>query len=404
MSTFYVYNNTYVGKCYWTEKRSRINGVFSYDDDYLSGKENWTIDPALSLVIGAQPSKNGLPGAFRDASPDRWGQTLIRHRYRKEYKDKSKQTRRLNDVDYLMGVSDFSRQGDLRFSLEKDGVFEHPSDNIPQLTALPKLLYAAHNYEAENEENAITFLLNAGSASLGGARPKAAVIDGEDLFIAKFPHKQDKWDVMAWEWVCLNIAAEAGIDVPENRLVLIDGQNVLLVKRFDRAGIKRIGYISAMTMLGLSDGEHADYYEIAEKLRDISISVKDDLYELYKRIILNILLNNTDDHLRNHGLVHSGSGWKLSPVFDINPTPDSTTLRVTSIFSELEKERAITALKRNCQVFNISLNEADKVLSDVQNAIKKIEIYTKKAGIPKDECKMVLNAIGFTEPTCSKPQ
>ena len=340
MGTFYVYNKNYAGKCFWTEKRSRITCLFSYDDDYLVEKNNWNIDPELSLILGVQPLTGGIPGAFRDASPDRWGQTLIRHRFRKECEVAGKPIRKINDIDYLMGVSDFTRQGDLRFSFDKGGTFEHPSDNIPQLAVLSKLLYAAHNYEAENDESAIEFLLTAGSASLGGARPKAAILDDKDLYIAKFPHKQDKWDVMAWEWVCLNVATEAGCDIPKNKLEYIDEQCVLLIKRFDRAEQKRIGYISMMTLLGLRDGQQADYSEIAEKLRDVSVSVDKDLHELYRRILINIHLNNTDDHLRNHGLVRLGSGWRLSPAFDINPTPDKTTMRVTSVFSELAKNKA----------------------------------------------------------------
>jgi len=395
MGTFYVYNKHYAGKCFWTEKRSRITCLFSYDDSYITEKDNWNIDPGMSLTLGAQPTPAGFPGAFRDASPDRWGQNLIRHRHRKECELAGRSIRALNSVDYLMGVSDFTRQGDLRFSFDKGGTFEHPSDNIPQLVILPKLLYAAQNYEAENEENAIDFLLNAGSASLGGARPKAAVLDGLDLYIAKFPHRQDKWNVMAWEWVCLNVAVDAGINVPENRLEKIDNQCVLLVKRFDRAEQKRVGYISMMTLLDLADGEQADYSEMAEKLRDVSVSADNDLHELYRRIILNILLNNTDDHLRNHGLIRSGSSWKLSPVFDINPTPDVITVRVTSVFSETEKVRALEALKSNIKTFHLSADKAGSIRNDVYEAVKSIESYAIKAGISKEERKMVLNAIGL---------
>jgi len=397
MSEFYVYNDNYVGKYYWTQKRAQISGMFSYDDNYLAHAKNWNIDPCLSLTLGAQPVSGGIPGAFRDASPDRWGQTLIRHRHRRECDATGKSSRALNDIDYLMGVSDFSRQGDLQFSYEKDGTFEHPSDNIPKLTILPKLLYAAHNYEAEHQESAIEFLLNAGSASLGGARPKVAVLDGEDLYIAKFPHRQDKWNVMAWEWVCLNVAAEAGSDIPSNRLEHIDGQSVLLIKRFDRAKQKRIGYISMMTLLGLSDGQQADYSEMAEKLRDVSVSADNDLHELYRRIILNILLNNTDDHLRNHGLIRNGSGWRLSPAFDINPTPDVTTVRVTSVFSEVERARALEALETNVDNFNLTSSKAVVIRKDIDNAIKSIDSYAIKAGISKEERKMVQNAVGLNE-------
>jgi serine/threonine-protein kinase HipA len=296
-------------------------------------------------------------------------------------------------VDYLLGVSDFTRQGDLRFSLEKGGVFHHHSNDAPKLVALPKLLDASHRYVSGKDESAIAYLLDAGSASLGGARPKAAVCDGEDLYIAKFPHRQDSWDVIAWEWASLNVAAEAGISVPENRLVEISGQNVLLVKRFDRESGKRLGYISMMTLLGLTDGEHADYSEIAEKLRNVSVSAKSDLQELFRRIALSLLLNNTDDHLRNHGLLRSGSGWRLSPVFDINPNPDTSAARSTSVFAEMEKEAALAALLANAFAFDLSPQEAADLLSEVSLAVKSIEKFAIHAGIHKSEREGIIRSI-----------
>ena len=395
MGTFFVYNDAYVGKCYWTEKRSRATGVFTYDEEYLSGNDHWNIDPALSLISGAQTSGSGLPGTFRDATPDRWGQTLIRQRHLRENKKHGGPARALSEVDYLLGVSDRARQGNLRFSLEKGGAFLHPSDDIPKLVALPKLLDAAHRYTAAQDESAIKYLLDTGSASLGGARPKAAVMDGDDLYIAKFPHRQDQWDVMAWEWAALSVAAEAGIAVPENRLVDIEGQNVLLVKRFDRSRGKRIAYISAMTLLGLTDGEQADYSEITEKLRDVSVSAKEDLMELYRRIALSLYLNNTDDHLRNHGLLRSGSGWRLSPVFDINPNPEPAAARGTSVFGELEKEPALTALTENADTFGLTEQEASKILSVVSTAARSCEKYAVRAGVKKSEREFILRTLGM---------
>jgi serine/threonine-protein kinase HipA len=395
MGVFFVYNDVYVGKCYWTEKRSRVTSVFAYEDGYLASKNNWNIDPSLSLITGSQASKYELPSAFLDAAPDRWGRTLIRHRHLRESKNSGKKARTINEVDYLLGVNDFARQGDLRFSLSENGVFEHPSEDIPKLVSLPKLLSSAHKYIEKQDDSAIAYLLDAGSASLGGARPKAAVYNGDELYIAKFPNKQDKWDVIAWEWVCLNVAAEAGIDVPENRLVEIDGENVLLLKRFDRADGKRVGYISAMTLLGLSDGEHADYSEIAEKLCCISVSGKADLHELFRRIVFSLLINNTDDHLRNHGFLRSGSGWRLSPVFDINPNPDTSAMRVTSVFTELEKEAALVALLTNANVFDLLSPEAEAILAEVTSSIKSCDKLARMASIKKSERELLLRTVGL---------
>ena len=395
MGAFHVYNKTYAGRCYWTERRSNITGVFTYDDDYLSGNGNWAIDPALALVSGAQAAKNGLPGAFRDTAPDRWGRNLIRRRFLRESRASGNRIRNINEIDYLLGVSDFARQGDLRFSLERGGAFQYPSSDVPKLVSLPNLLNAVRIYESEQNEQAISYLLDAGSASLGGARPKAAVYDGEDLYMAKFPHKQDKWDVVAWEWIVLQVAAEAGISVPANKLVKIDGQNVLLVRRFDRSGNERIGYISAMTLLGLTDFDQADYSEIAEKIRDICVSVKSDLQELYRRIVLSVLINNTDDHLRNHGFLRSGCGWRLSPVFDINPNPDASALRSTSVFSEVEKEAALEALRVYADAFDLTPQDSATILSEVTTAVKSCTKYADRAGIPKSEQKMFLPAFGL---------
>jgi serine/threonine-protein kinase HipA len=388
MSVFHIYNGQYAGRCFWSEKRGRVSSVFTYDNDYLSGGRNWSIDPSLALVSGAQPAPNGLPGAFCDASPDRWGRNLIAHRFLREHKEREdarKKSRSLNDVDYLLGVSDFARQGNLRFSLEKGGVFEHPQNDIPKLLALPKLLQSAREYIADENEGAIAYLLDAGSASLGGARPKAAVLDGDRLLIAKFPHRQDAWDVIAWEWVALCVAEEAGIRAPIRRLVQAEGQNVLLLDRFDRIGGQRLGYISAMTMLSLVDGNQADYADIAAGLRDVSVCAKEDLRELFRRIAFSLAINNTDDHLRNHGLLQEGSGWRLSPIFDVNPTPGKAMARATGVFGEIFREPALAALKEHADAFDLTLGAAEKIMREVSKAAKSVRKYADAAGIKPSE-------------------
>jgi len=384
MGAFFVYTDTYAGRCFWTAKQGRVSSIFSYDDSYIRGAGNWNIDPAFALTVGSQPAVTELPGAFRDTAPDRWGRSLIDRRHRQEARKQGRAPRMLTEVDYLLGVSDFARQGCLRFSLTQDGVFEHPSDDVPRLVALPKLLYYTQQLASGTDETAVSFLLEAGSASLGGARPKASVADGERLLIAKFPHRLDEWDVTAWEWVMLEVAAEAGISVPAHELLSIENQHVLLTERFDRKGAARLGYISAMTLLGLDDGMTADYADIVLGLRDVSASPKADMEELYRRIVLTILVNNTDDHLRNHGLIRNGSGWRLSPVFDVNPNPEAAT-RSTSIFGEIEKNAALAALESGAETFGLDHARAEKISAEVRDAVRSWRRYAVKAGIPKDE-------------------
>ena len=183
----------------------------------------------------------------------------------------------------------------------------------------------------DDDFDAVKALLEAGTGSLGGARPKAAVIgdDGRQL-IAKFPHAEDGWDVMAWEATSLDLAEAAGVVTPPHRLTLVGGRNVLLLERFDRAADgRRIGYMSAMTLLEQRDGESSDYVEIAEQFAEVSARPKDDARELFRRVALSVGLNNTDDHLRNHGFVRAKGGWTLSPVFDVNPNPDAGARQTT---------------------------------------------------------------------------
>jgi serine/threonine-protein kinase HipA len=359
--------------------------MFSYDADYLADDRGWNIDPSLSLVEGSQAVSGELPGALRDAAPDRWGRNLILHRYNRENAVSGKRPRSPGEIDYLLGVSDVSRQGNLRFALEKGGEFQHPSNDVPKLIALPKLLAAADEYADNHSVAAMTCLLDAGSASLGGARPKASVADGENLAIAKFPHRQDETDVIAWEWVALELASTAGIDTPAHKLVDIGDRKVLLVERFDRKRGERVGYISAMTALGRKDGERADYSEIADKIRDISVFAGGDLEELFRRIAFSLLINNTDDHLRNHGFLAEGSGWRLSPVFDVNPDENASVSRATAVFGETGREASLFALTANADHFGLTKGAAKMILAEVARAIGRYAKLAADAKIRKDE-------------------
>ncbi|SNY09458.1 type II toxin-antitoxin system HipA family toxin [Paractinoplanes atraurantiacus] len=293
----------------------------------------------------------------------------------------------LDDRDYLLGVSDETRQGALRFKVEGEAQFQHPSPDVPKLIALPSLMYAADAASRDGPDNmeAIKTLLDAGTASLGGARPKASVRDGDRLLIAKFPHHADGWSVIAWEKTALDLAEAAGIPVPRRQLVGVEGSPVLLLDRFDREGSRRVGYISAMTLLEAQDGQPRDYTEMAEVIPEQSSAAVDDLRQLWRRIAFSVALHNTDDHLRNHGFLRRGPGWRLAPAFDINPHPDLAAQRVTGIAGAADPADEVQALLVYAESFGLTDSQARAVLSEVADAASNWEAVARSNGIPQSE-------------------
>lgn len=375
------------GDAYFTFRRGRLTATFSYERDYVASPSAYAVDPALRLTTGSWPLPHGLPGAFSDAAPDRWGRNLIARRLRAEASAEGRAAPTLDDRDFLLGVSDETRQGALRFKTAPDDVFQHPTPDVPKLIALPSLLHAANAVSHDEADNldAIKTLLDAGTGSLGGARPKASVRDGDRLLIAKFPHHADGWSVIAWEKTALDLAQDAGIDVPDRQLVGIEGSPVLLLNRFDREGSRRVGYISAMTLLEAQDGQPRDYTEVAETLPENSSAVVEDLRQLWRRIAFSVAIHNTDDHLRNHGFLHRGSGWKLSPAFDINPNPDLAGQRVTSIGGATTPAEEVNALLVYAESFGLTNAQARVVLREVADAADGWQTVARRNGITAAE-------------------
>lgn len=321
-----------VGRAYFTRTRGQVSTTFIYAPDYLvNGGMN--IDPVLRLVSGAQYVERLLP-AFADSAPDRWGRNLIDKAQRIRAREEKRAPRRLDDVDYLLGVSDDTRQGALRFRLPDSAEYLGPPSRVPKLVSLPQLLRASDELAKDDDPaRAVKELLATGTTGLGGARPKASVRleDGRPA-IAKFPHSSDQWDVMAWEATCLDLLAKVGVRTPRHRLTHVGDRSVLILERFDRTVEgARIPYISAMTASGSSDGERMDYADIAEAMRDLSGSPARDQKELFDRVVFSVAVGNTDDHLRNHGFLADRDQWSLSPVFDVNANPDLAQIRSTSI-------------------------------------------------------------------------
>ncbi|MDR1087717.1 MAG: type II toxin-antitoxin system HipA family toxin [Coriobacteriales bacterium] len=346
MTTLYTYRGTeqapeLVGLAYVNQRRGRLASTFAYDQLYLANAHTQPVDPELPLQAGNWPVRYELPGSFMDSTPDRWGRNLINKRY---------PNKRLNNLDYLIGVSDISRQGALRFKTEQEGDFQFPDTRVPKLMALSELLDATQALDdTHREAEAVQFLLDAGSGSLGGARPKAVVEKDGRLFLAKFPHAHDSYDVITAEYETLVQAKRNGMDVPECELIAVGSAKVLLVERFDRClkdGCnERIPYISAMTALRAQDGEQRDYLEILDFISRAGSHPRQDTLELLRRIRYTLEVNNTDDHLRNHGFLYTNGGWHLSPLFDVNPNPNCATPRQTALGGHTDAEGSLMVLE-----------------------------------------------------------
>ncbi len=384
-----------VGQAHFTRARGQISTTFLYDPGYLSS-DGTSIDPALPLVSGAQ-HQAGLVRAFADSAPDRWGRTLIEKAERVRAREEGRVPRLLDDVDFLLGVSDDTRQGALRYRLPGGEAFLGKPATVPRLVSLPELLRASDELASdEDPSRAVKQLLDTGTTGLGGARPKASVrLEDGSLAIAKFPHGSDRWDVMAWEATALDLLEAAGIRVPQRRLARVGERSVLLLRRFDRTGEgHRLGYISAMTALSAADGEHRDYAEIAEAMRDLSWSPKADHHELFDRVVASVALGNTDDHLRNHGFLADRGSWTLSPVFDVNPNPDPQLARSTSIMgadTPLDEAEALRALAEEC---SLSLAQARERIVRVAGAVAGWRDAARRNGVREQEITMMADSVG----------
>lgn len=373
------------GTAYFNRGPRGLSTSFSYERSYLADPRAYPLDPQLPLLSGSHTT-SGLPGSFADCAPDRWGRNLIGKRIRAEALARGTRPPALDDVDFLTGVSDLTRQGALRFRATDTGPFVSPENTVPRLIELPALLHASDAIDAGGDDlAAVKALLGAGTGTLGGARPKASVRDEGALHVAKFPKPSDDWNVIAWEMTALDLADRAGITVPPHRLVSVDGRNVLLLRRFDRAATDRIDYVSAMTMMQMHDGDSADYVDIAETLPEFSSQTAADLRELWRRIAFSIAVHNTDDHLRNHGLLRDTAGWRLAPAFDINPNPDTAEQRATSIGGASAPGAELDALLTYRQAFGVTDPDARRILGEILEATSDWRTVAGAHGIPPKE-------------------
>lgn len=395
--------NLLAGQMYSHRHRGSESASFVYDSRYLADPDAYSLDPALPLVTGTLQTPVGrrLFGAFADSSPDRWGRTLIQRAERARAKAAATAPRSMSEIDLLLGVRDDLRQGALRFRLGDQGPFLATEESgVPVLTDLPALLDIAARAERDtaNYED-LRRLLRAGS-SLGGARPKAHVLDaGGRVSIAKFPSvASDTWNVMAWEKVALDLARDAGVMVPDSQLIRAGNRHVLIVDRFDRLGAARVGYASAMTMLEAGDGDQRSYLEIAAVIEERSTAATEDLRQLWRRMAFSILISNTDDHLRNHGFLHQrGESWTLSPAFDLNPNPDPGPKNLSTAIDFTDTRASVDTLISVAPYFRLDPGDAVEVLAQVARAAARWHMVAKTHGLTQQELDVMEPAFEHAE-------
>ncbi|RLV56090.1 type II toxin-antitoxin system HipA family toxin [Aeromicrobium phragmitis] len=372
------------GTVNFTEGRT-FTSSFRYAVDYLARPDSYPIEPGLPLDDAPHVVGGGLPLALDDASPDRWGRMLLERQRGTDRLDDPSLSPSLTPADYLVGVSDATRQGALRFTGEPEGPYLADLPAVPKVLELPRLLAAADAVTADDSDwaGAVKTLLDAGTGALGGAMPKAAVVEDGALWLAKFPVLGQSVDLAAWEKTALDLAAMSGVSVPERRILRLGERTALLVKRFDRAGEQRIPYISARTLIEEeSETPHADYTDIVASLRAEGTRPDADSEALFRLVVLGALTNNTDNHLRNLGFLRSGTGWILAPAFDITPQRDLGQPRATSIAGSVypgDTGRGLLALAPHCK---LTENRARAITAEVLDVVSAWRDVAEENGAP----------------------
>lgn len=369
-----------IGKLYFTSLRGKAVYSFEYDSEWI--KTGISIDPELPLFTGLHyASSNDNFGIFKDSSPDRWGQLLMKRREVLLSVINNTKPRSIFGIDFLMGVHDSHRMGGMRFKENRDGDFMSNDQSLatPPWTSLRELEYAVNQYEKNADELDETSLkwinqLIAPGSSLGGARPKADVIDSNgNQWIAKFPSRNDDSDVGLWEMVVHELAVQAKIIVT-NAVVrkLASTYNTFLSQRFDRTSDgKRIHYASAMTLLQRKDGDDAEsgvsYLDLVGFIKSNCSDVERNLEELFRRVLFSVCISNTDDHLRNHGFLYTVQGWSLSPAFDLNPNETGTGLKLN--IDEYDNSLNVELVMHTASNYLISESRAVEIKEDVLLAV-----------------------------------
>lgn len=390
-----------VGELCYEKLRGSESYAFRFDDNWLKFHAGIKLSEDINNYPGLQYTQpgNDIFGCFSDALPDRWGRTLLKRREQIQASEEKRAVRNLSSFDYLMGIDDYSRMGGFRLKREQDGDFINasPSLKIPPLTELRQLVLASQEVEKSEENDVlpekkwIAQLIQPGT-SLGGARPKAGVLDDSgNLCIAKFPSRKDDYDTGLWEHFSHLLARKAGINAAQTKVLGGLGKyHTLLSKRFDRTDEgKRIHFASSMSLIGLRDGDNAQggygYLNIVDFILQSCCDVEKNLQELYRRVAFNICIGNSDDHFRNHGFLLTPRGWTLSPAYDMNPTLNEYQ---SLLINESSNKADIRTLLESCESYMIKKEVAENIIRQVQAAVAGWENLAVLLQIPAREVMM----------------
>ena len=386
-----------------TLKRERAGSKsvisFAYEPGWLTTPRAFALDPSLPLYEGEQYDSR-LPGIFTDAAPDRWGRTLLERREAIVARREKRRQRPLDEWDFLVGVNDATRMGALRLAgVGDEGFLDNQPLSVPPSTALRDLEHWADELEkglprtASEADRWIAMLIAPGS-SLVGTRPKASFLGNDRaLWIAKFPSREDRRDVGAWEYVVTGLAGVAGIEVPEIQLLRLGSTyRTFCARRFDRARNSRRLYASAMTLVGKLDNENASYLDIARAIANFGdpAAIAKDLEELYRRVVFNVLTANRDDHLRNHGFLRVPKGWRLAPAFDVNPAPEK--LEHSLAINDTLRSPDLDIVRETAPFYRLSTTKRDAIIEDVRRAVARWSSAARSARIAKDEVERLASA------------
>ena len=366
---------------------------FEYNKEWIQSKQQMLLDPDIQFYTGPQfPNNKENFGIFMDSMPDTWGRTLMKRRAAQQAIEKGERAKTLYEIDYLLGVLDESRMGALRFKTDPNGPFLDNNKQSPPWSSIRELQEAAKKFESEENNDEVKkwlAVLMAPGSSLGGARPKANILDEyKNLWIAKFPAKNDTTDKAAWEYLAYQLALKAGVDMSECKIQKIAGNyNTFFTKRFDRENGQRIHFASAMTMTGNNEDtirdNPASYLELAEFIQNYGAHVNENLEQLWRRIVFNVAISNTDDHLRNHGFILTNKGWILSPAYDLNPSIDKDGLALNI---DMDNNALVFDLAKSVGVFfRLENEQMNRIIGEVITVVKTWKEVAKAIGISNKE-------------------